>query len=77
MALTGHPVQPARVPRHRGRRIGHGNNHRPSLPHHPTGRTPSERTAPPCHGTGIKAEHAIAAPGVFHGLREDASGGAG
>jgi hypothetical protein len=35
VTLTGHPVQPARVPRNRGRRIRQGKNHRPSLLHHP------------------------------------------
>jgi hypothetical protein len=40
MALTGHPVQPVRVLRHRGHRVRQGKNHRPSLPHRPAARTP-------------------------------------
>ena len=58
VTLTGHPMQPVRVPRNRSRRIRQGNNHRPSLPHHPAARTftcTTAHTLPQC--SEIKAEH--------------------
>jgi hypothetical protein len=58
VTLTGHPMQPAGVPRNRSRRIRQGNNHRPSLPHHPAARTftcTTAHTLPQC--SEIKAEH--------------------
>ncbi len=44
MVLTGHPMQPAGITRHRSRRVRQGKSHRPSLPHPPAARTPIRHT---------------------------------
>jgi hypothetical protein len=54
VALTGHPMHPACVPRARSRHIRQRNNRPPGLPRNPVGLTSICTTAHTCHARKSK-----------------------